>query len=816
MIGSRVGRRLQGWRRSREWPARWINRVTVSTATALAGVGLSALGGPAPARAASTCAFPNSQYQHVVYIQFDNTHLKRDVPNVPSDLEQIPALRTFLKDNGSLLNNDHTILIAHTAGGIVSSLTGLYPDRTGVNVSNSYVQFNSNGSIAGFPSAFSYWTDPLSTSDSTPNLVTNGGKNTPAPWVPYTRAGCDVGAFSIANMELENTKTSSSGDITKVFGANSPQAALSKFSFNNFGKEDVDHDGDIAKDNSLASADFEGIAIHCSQADSTAGGACANGQPDALADEPGGYSEFKGLFGALQVNPLVTGLPDTTDDGTEANLGAGNAIADVAPAVNDVYDYSFPGCKLCNPSGSQPIEDENGNPGFPGFDPSAAQSLGYVAAMQESGIPVTFAYVADAHDDHSPGGMLNEGNAFGPGQAGYETQLREYSQAFEAFFERLEHDGINKSNTLFVITVDEGDHFSGGTPTNPGCNGVTTPCTYGPANTSGPHAVGEQGVQLNEALKREASDEIPFDIHFDDAPTVDVHACPEGSTVCKPDAPRPPGANDPNVRRLERDMAGLSLSNQINGTTEPVLQHIADQTDEGILHMVTEDPLRTPSFTLFGNPAFFYETGKCENQEAPPGCPTVESAFAWNHGDDNPEIASTWVGYVGPTIRNLGETGRVWTDHTDVQPTMLAALGLADDYQPDGRVVAPVLDVQDQPAGIRSNPGAFELLASAYKQLDAPFGLFGHDSEIVSTTAVQSVSPGEQVYQGFDQQLQACATQRNALAAQMNTALNQAGFGGLPVSPSAAVELSAQAGRLIAEMHALSRMHKPPKRLICG
>ena len=230
MIGSRVGRRLHGWRRSREWPARWINRVTVSTATALAGVGLSALGGPAPAHATSTCAFPNSQYQHVVYIQFDNTHLKRDVPNVPSDLEQIPALKNLLKGNGSLLNNDHTILIAHTAGGIVSSLTGLYPDRNGVNVSNSYVQFNPNGSIAGFPSAFSYWTDPLSTSDSTPNLVTNGGKNAPAPWVPYTRAGCDVGAFSIANMELENTKTSSSGDITKVFGANSPQAALSKFS----------------------------------------------------------------------------------------------------------------------------------------------------------------------------------------------------------------------------------------------------------------------------------------------------------------------------------------------------------------------------------------------------------------------------------------------------------------------------------------------------------------------------------------------------------------------------------------------------------
>jgi hypothetical protein len=774
--------------------------------------GLGALGGPAPALAgaahAASCAFPNSQYKHVIYIQFDNTHLRRDVPNVPSDLEQIPALKGFLTSNGSLLNNDHTILISHTAGGIISSLTGLYPNRNGVNVSNGYVQFAPNGEVAGFPSSFSYWTDPLSETDTTPNLVTTGGKNTPAPWVPYTRAGCDVGAFSTANMELENTETNSSGDITKVFGANSPQAALSNFSFNNFGSTDVDHDGDIPKDGNLATADFEGISVHCSQADSAGGGACANGQPDVLPDEPKSYEDFKGLFGALQVNPLLTGKSDTTDDGTEANLGKGNAIADVAPAVKDVFDYSFPGCKACDPGGSRPVADETGNPGFPGFSPSAAQGLGYVASMQEAGIPVTFAYLADAHDDNSPGGKLNGGNAFGPGESGYETQLREYNRAFTAFFERLAHDGIDKSNTLFVITVDEGDHFAGGTPTNPGCDGVNVPCTYGPPNQPGPHAVGEQETQLNEALKRETGDEIPFDIHFDDAPTFAVHACPPGSTVCTPDAPQPPGPNDPNVRRLERDVAKLTLSDQITGASDPVLQHIADQTDEGILHMVTEDPLRTPSFTLFGDPAFFYVTGTCENQAEPPGCPKVGSGFAWNHGDDNPEIANTWVGYVGPTIRNLGETGQTWTDHTDVQPTMLATLGLADDYQPDGRVVAPVLDPGAQPAGIQGNSSAYELLADAYKQLDAPFGQFGHDSEIVSTTAVQSVSPGDRVYQAFDAQLQACATQRDALAAQMAAALNGAGFGGQPIGTGLASRLNAHAENLIADMHRLAGMRR--------
>ncbi|MGZ4184929.1 MAG: hypothetical protein ACXVVQ_03985 [Solirubrobacteraceae bacterium] len=76
--------------------------------------------------------------QHVVVLQFDNVHSERDNPNVPSDLEQMPALRNFLTSNGTLLTNDHTILISHTVNGIVSTETGLYPDRNGVTVGNSY------------------------------------------------------------------------------------------------------------------------------------------------------------------------------------------------------------------------------------------------------------------------------------------------------------------------------------------------------------------------------------------------------------------------------------------------------------------------------------------------------------------------------------------------------------------------------------------------------------------------------------------------------------------------------------------------------
>jgi hypothetical protein len=768
----------------------------------------------------STCQLA-SPYRHVVYVQFDNTHLARDNVNVPSDLEQIPNLKNFLVNNGTLLNNDHTILISHTAGGIVSSLTGLYPDRNGITESNSQIQYtNTNGTANAFPSAFSYWTDPTSTSDTAFNLITSPSTNTPAPWVPYTRAGCDVGAFSIANMELENTKTSSAGDITKVFGSGSPQANFANWSNNAFfsstdpdGNDENDHG---AKDGNLAVADFEGIAVHCAQADSGPSGLCGSdngGQPDNLPSEPGGYMSFNGLFGASEVNQ-VTSKPgkfvaSQIDDGTTANIGGTTGFADVAPPVDDVYGYKFTGCQYCaggpkGPATSSPIADSTGNSGFPGFDPSAAQTLGYVASMQEAGIPVTFAYIADAHDDHIG---CNNFHAMGPGQACYERQLAAYNQAFGAFFERLASDGITKANTLFVFTVDEGDHFAGGPPTNPGCDGVTVACTYSP---SGTNSVGEQDVNLNNALARETSwspSVTPFNIRFDDAPAFQVDA-----TAADPGIP---GPYDPRVRDLERNVSALTLVNQRTGQTDTVTQHIADQADLAILHMINADPLRTPSFVLFGNPDYFYQGGSCP-PAASPGCPTVNPGFAWNHGDDNPEIARTWVGYVGPTIQNLGQTGSVWTDHTDLRPTMLEALGLKDDYSVDGNAVAQVLDRSSLSPSLDKHLSTYESLAATEAQLNAPFGEFGRDSEIVSTTAVESTSPGDGVAMGFDNQLNSCRTQRDAVVGQIQPMLLGAEFSGAPIDNAKAEALIHQADDLIGDMHTLSQMSTPPDSQVCA
>ena len=184
--------------------------------------------------AASGCQLHSAQgdIQHVIYLIFDNVHFLRDNPNVPSDLEQMPNLLNFIRSNGTLLTNNHTVLISHTANGILTDLTGIYSDRHGQAVSNSYRYFNTDGSTAS-SSSFKYWTDLVDDTGSppadpltnmvTPAPLTGQPKNTPAPWVPYTRAGCDFGAAALTNIVFENTGTGPNGDMTKVFGSGSDE-----------------------------------------------------------------------------------------------------------------------------------------------------------------------------------------------------------------------------------------------------------------------------------------------------------------------------------------------------------------------------------------------------------------------------------------------------------------------------------------------------------------------------------------------------------------------------------------------------------------
>src|ERR1700730_12404437 len=111
------------------------------------------------AAAAPSCP-PGNGVQHLINIVFDNVHFARDNPNVPSDLEQMPHLLNFLKQNGTVFSNSHTPLIAHTANDSLSIYTGLYGDRHGQPLTNSYKVYNPDGSTDPATS-FTYWTSPI-------------------------------------------------------------------------------------------------------------------------------------------------------------------------------------------------------------------------------------------------------------------------------------------------------------------------------------------------------------------------------------------------------------------------------------------------------------------------------------------------------------------------------------------------------------------------------------------------------------------------------------------------------------------------------
>jgi hypothetical protein len=695
-------------------------RVPASPAM-LAALGSSA--GPAPA----TCALGanGSPVKHVIYIQFDNVHYRRDNPNVPSDLQQMPNLLNFITGNGTLLPREHTPLIAHTADDIVTSETGLYGSDQGVPIANEYNYFTPSGSTdtAG---SFAYWTDPIvdyhtTTSapvgDSDYTLVTAQGQNTPAPWVPYTRAGCNFGSVAAADTELENTLP----DIPLVYGANSAEA-----------KE--------AENPSLANkaaADFMGLSVHCARGSSICGSA-RGGVADLLPDEPGGYHGYSALFGSKFIQPVIS------PSGPVRDLN-GNVI-----------------------------KDTTGDIGFPGYNGlTGPVGLAYTLDMQTHGVPVTFTYLSDVHDSWTTGAGL------GPGSTTYESQLRTENAAFGTFFARLAAAGITKANTLFVITADEGDHFVGSAPSPASCNGVTVTCSYS--------KVGEVDGNLTGMLAARGIS-TPFDVAADSAPIIYVHG-------------QPPAA-DASVRAMERAAAGLTADDLATGVSVRLTNYLADPVEMNILHMVTGDPKRTGTFALFANPDFWLSSGPAKCGSSCVSEPSGQDA--WNHGDVASSINTTWLGLVGPGVVHVGVNNSIWSDHTDIQPTMMALLGLRDDYTPDGVVLGDVIESTSLPPAMLTNYSTLNRLDHVYTQLEAAVGQFGLATLTASTRALASSSTGDSVYRGIENQLSSLGSARNALVAQMQGMLTGAEFGGSPASATAARKLISQGNALLAQALALA------------
>jgi hypothetical protein len=706
-------------------PAAVTLAVGLTAAAATVAAASATPGARHPAAAGCTLG-PNGSIKHVIYLQFDNTHYTRDNPNVPSDLQQMPNLLHFITGNGTLVTHEHTPLIAHTADDIVTSESGLYGSDQGIPIANEFRYYTPSGSTdtAG---SFAAWNDPIvdydtsnskPVGDNTPTMIGQNGKMAPAPWVSYTRAGCNFGSVAAANTDLENTVP----DVPLEYGAHSPEAK----------------EAENPKLQNKAAADFEGLLIHCARSSSV----CATsrgGRPDRLPDEPGGYHGYQALFGSKFVAPAIS------PSGPVRNL---NGVV---------------------------IKDSSGDIGFPGYDSmEAVNSLAYTLDMQTHGVPVTMTYLSDLHDSETTG------TPFGPGQAGYEQQLKTENKAFGTFFSRLAAHGITKANTLFVITADEGDHFVGSSPTPSNCNGVSIICHYS--------KIGEVNGNLTGLLAAKGIT-TPFDVNADSAPVIYVHGQPERSTT--------------SVRSLERAAATLKGDDLANGETYRLTNYLADPVELKILHMVTGDPKRTPTLVLFGNDNFWLYGG---NASCGKSCFTEpKGTDAWNHGDVGSQINTTWLGVVGPGVAHLGIDNSVWSDHTNIQPTMMALLRLHDDYTPDGRVLGEIFSPATLPAGMRANRATLLALGQVFTQIEAPVGAFGLDTLRASTRALASNSAGDATYNKLENALQNLGARRDAVGGQMRALLDGAAFDGQTLNVAKARSLIKQGDQLLGEAAVLAR-----------
>jgi hypothetical protein len=782
----------------------------LSAATALAGA-LCVAGAAAPGLASAarpagpagpggsgghpaTCRLA-SGIKHVVQIGFDNIHFFRDNPNVPSDLELMPNLLHFIEGNGTLLSNNHTPLIAHTGDDLLTTATGLYGDRHGDGVANSYQAYNADGTTDP-ATVFTYWNDAIDDTASTPNAGHDTNPNlvyapappatanppakpdsvAPAPWVPYTRAGCNVGEIATVNQELENPTP----DIADAFGANSPEA------------RQLAADPDSFKDPEVA--DYIGLGVHCAQGSAFCADAEAvkYGQTtpshtavaDVLPDEPGGYTGYQALFGHKYVAPqLGAGTPDLTHDGYQVTDAAGNLV--------DLNGNQINGAFLTN------------YPGFPGYDSiNASQALAYAADMLEKGVQVTSVYLSDLHGNEFISSLDGPGqpcyhapDALGSGSACYIAQAQYYNQAFGTFFRRLATDGITPQNTLFVVSSDEGDHQAGANvgraiqPTPAGCDGATVSgdtVTPGVACTYPAGSFGELDGNLNGLLASEAGNTTPFSLEADTAPEFYLTG--------------DPGPDAPAVRTFEHAVAGLTAANPYTGSTQKIDNYLADPTEEAILHFVNADPARTPTLAMFARPDYYLQTGPAACSGA---CVQQNTGFAWDHGDYAAEIDTNYAGFVGPGVRELGldgpsasqgttssgpDSGQIevaqdhfpgpWVDETDIRPTIMYLTGLRDDYVADGRVITQILG---HPNRALAAPGVTSL-GECYKQLNSSVGDFGAATLQADTDAIDSSSPGDQVYVRTDQALRGLEVARDRLAGQIKGELAAAAFAGRPVA----------------------------------
>ena len=350
-------------------------------------------------------------------------------------------------------------------------------------------------------------------------------------------------------------------------------------------------------------------------------------------------------------------------------------------------------------------------------------------------MPVTFAYISDAHDNHGNSGNIHV--AYGPGEAGYVQQLRDYDQAFGDFFARLASDGITKANTLFVV------HRRGGRPLRRHRAGrAVRRRHHGVHIRERPR---DRGQRRYQADRRDATTQITAR-----PPRPTSASTPTWRRTCTSTATRL--ADSPTARDLEKAMSDMAVTNPLSGENAAPIRgdgrpgggeapphgHGRPGPDTDV-HAVRTRRL-FPQRVLDDAVRLLNDLSNCVFL---PTRPRARTRSRGTTAASSPRSGPPGSDSSGPGSRTTPVSTGAWSDHTDFRPTILSLLGLHDSYVSDGRVMTEVIDPKAVAQALKDNQGTLEALGQAWKQVNAPFGDFARDTLIASTAALASDSTGD-------------------------------------------------------------------------
>ena len=693
--------------------------------SALAAAGATArVDTAAQSQAASSCQLGNG-VQHVINIVFDNVHFARDNPNVPSDLEQMPHLLNFLKQNGTVFSNIahaddrphrrrqpddlHRPVRRPARPAAVEHVQDLQPgrlDRSGdvvhvLDVAGHRHEDQPAG--RGHDTAPSMvYSDTVPASGGRTGSRRRRGCRSPAPaarsatsrprtWCSRTRPStsrpCSAPTRPRRRRQRANTaipSRTSRSPSTSARRSTAPRAHRS-----------------------------------------------ARARPARRVDGPCCRPSRAATTATRRCSARST---------SRRRSAAARTVPQRLPGHRREREPRRPQRQHARRSRSAHT------PGFPGFSPTATQSLAVLADMQEAGIPVTYGYISDLHEKKADTttGCTTTANAavarrpVGPGDSCYVTNAQHYdrrSRRSSSGSRRRHHAGehavrdqrrgerpVRRRERRPGDAADAGRlrrrHRRRATTRrvrSASCRRTSRACS--PARREREHAVRHRAAGRVDLRPRPAGGERPDGPpararhRRDDQPARPVHRRRQREDHEVPGGrARAAGAAHADVRiRCARRRTRSSRSRTTSSRRRA----------------------RTSASTA-ASPTTTATTARTSTS---PGSAWPARASRCN-GVDGPEAGRRQPAAAIPSRRNtVPQASQVgtWVEETDIRPTMLYLLGLHDDYQSDGHVITQALLACRSRCRRR---GA----RCGYDQINSSVGQFATDTLIADSKALASGS----------------------------------------------------------------------------